>query len=240
MSEMPGSITVYGPSMASAVAAMFNDFNELWPGGFGGGVPYTEQRVHDWLDATSAVADLIALDSDGVPVGYCGLYPHYRDAHACYVTVLGVVPRAKGQKVGKRLLLRALDLAIERGYARFDLNTWPGNLNAVPLYKKVGLFWVPETSVSMQNYLPALARSPLGRAWFQRHPDWYACFERELAQAPDEETHGGMEVYTYRFREGDDVLTARVDRYGWGLCSVDSTVAGHRLAISARSRTTTC
>ena len=234
MSEMPGSITVYDPSMAAAAATMFNDFNALWPGGFSGGVPYTEQRVHDWLDATSAVADLIALDSDGVPVGYCGLYPHYRDAHACYVTVLGVVPRAKGQKVGKRLLLRALDLAIERGYTRFDLNTWPGNLNAVPLYKKVGLFWVPETSVSMQNYLPALARSPLGRAWFKRHPDWYGCFERELAQAPDQETHGGMEVYTYRFREGDDVLTARVDRYGWGLCGVDSTLAGRRLAIAAR------
>ncbi|MCU0520414.1 MAG: GNAT family N-acetyltransferase [Anaerolineae bacterium] len=234
MSEMPGSITVYDPSMAADVAAMFNDFNALWPGGFGGGVPYTEQRVHDWLDATSAVADLIALDADGAPIGYLGLYPNWRDRHACYVTILGVVPRAKGQKVGKRLLLRAIDLAIQRGYTRLDLNTWAGNMDAVPLYKKTGLFWVPGTTVSMQNYLPALVANPLGRAWFERHPDWYGCFERALTQSPDQETHGAMEVYTYRFREGDDLLIAEADRYGWGLCSVDSTLGGSRLAVSAR------
>ena len=234
MSEMPGSITVYDPSMAADVTAMFNDFNTLWPGGFGGGVPYTEQRVHDWLDATSAVADLIALDADGVPVGYCGLYPHWRDRHACYITILGVVPRAKGRKFGRRLLLHAVDLAIERGFTRLDLGTWPGNLDAVPLYKKTGLFWVPETSVMMQNYLPGLARSPLGRAWFTVHPDWYACFERALTQAPDQETSAGMEVYTYHFREGEDILVAKIDRYGLGLCSIDSTLTGKRLAVGVR------
>ena len=58
MSEQWGQITVYDPSMAAQVAQMFNDFDELWPGGFTGGIPYDEQRVHDWLDDTSAVADL--------------------------------------------------------------------------------------------------------------------------------------------------------------------------------------
>ena len=53
-------ITVYDPSMAAKAAELFNAFNEMWPGGFGGGSPYDEQRVRDWLDETSAIADLVA------------------------------------------------------------------------------------------------------------------------------------------------------------------------------------
>ncbi len=235
-SEIPGRVTVYNPTMAAEAAEMFNAFSALWPGGFGGGASYDERRVRDWLDETSAVADLIALDAEGIPVGYCGIYPHYRDADACYVTILGIVPRVKGGKFGKRLLLRAVELAIQEGYTRLDLNTWPGNLDAVPLYKKTGLFWVPETSVTMQNYLPALARNPLAEAWFERHPDWYNAFRRELTQAPDEEYVDGMAVYTYRFTasgEGkqEDELVGWVDRFGWGLCGVSATLNGERLAV---------
>jgi ribosomal protein S18 acetylase RimI-like enzyme len=231
---MPGTITVYRSEMAAGVAAMFNAFNELWPGGFGGGIRYTEQRVRDWLDETSAVADLIALDAEGIPVGYCGVYPHFRDRHACYVTILGVVPRVQGYKFGKRLLLRAVELAIEHGFTRLDLHTWPGNLEAVPLYKKTGLFWVPETSVHMQNYLPGLARVPLAAAWFERHPDWYAAFDRELTQAPDDTTVDGMALYTYRFVAGEDELIGEIDRYGQGLCGIRSTLEGERLGIRTR------
>jgi GNAT superfamily N-acetyltransferase len=232
--SMPGSITTYRPEMAAEVAAMFEAFNELWPGGFGGGVPYTEERVHDWLDATSAVADLIALDAEGTPVGYCGVYPHYRDRHACYVTILGVVPHVKGHKFGKRLLLRAVELAGERGFTRLDLHTWPGNMDAVPLYKKTGLFWVPETSVYMQNYLPGLARTPLAAAWFERHPNWYGSFARDLSQVPDSTTVDGMALYTYRFVAGEDELVCEIDRYGWGLSGIRSTLNGERLSVITR------
>ncbi|MBN1640874.1 MAG: GNAT family N-acetyltransferase [Anaerolineae bacterium] len=229
-----GRIALYDPAMASQVAEMFNAFNELWPGGFGGRVPYDAQRVHDWLDETSAIADLIALDADGEPVGYCGLYPHWRDANAAYVSVLGVVPRVKGHKYGRRMLLRAIEVACERGIDRVDLHTWSGNMNAVPLYKKVGLFWVPETSVYMQDYVPALLRMPFAEPWFARHPDWYACFQRELAQAPDRHVVAGMEVYEYVFEAGADRLTGRVDRYGWGLCGVARALDGERLAVETR------
>lgn len=232
--ENPGSITVYQPEMATEVAAMFNDFNELWPGGFGGRIPYTEQRVHDWLDHTSAIADLVALDAEGHPVGYCGVYPHYRDRHACYVTVLGVVPRVKGHKFGKRMLLRAVDLAIEHGLTRLDLNTWAGNMNAMPLYKKIGLFWVPETSVYMQNYIPELARNPLAADWFTRHPDWYTMFDRALTQAPDDTMVDGMALYTYRFTAGNDELVGKVDRYAWGLCGISSRLDGEKIGVTAR------
>jgi ribosomal protein S18 acetylase RimI-like enzyme len=229
-----GQIAVYGPEMAPRVAAMFNAFDELWPGGFAGRVPYDEQRVRDWLDDTSAIADLIALDVDGDPVGYCGLYPHWRDKHAAYISVLGVVPRVKGHKYGKRMLLRAIEIAYERGISRVDLHTWSGNLNAMPLYKKIGMFWVPETSVYMQDYIPGLLRMPLASEWFERHPDWYGCFVRSLEQAPDKHVIDGMELYRYVFEEMEDRLVAEVDRYGWGFCGIEQELGGRRLAVRTR------
>jgi len=229
-----GQITLYDPEIAPRVAAMFNAFDELWPGGFAGRVPYDEQRVRDWLDDTSAIADLIALDADGEPVGYCGLYPHWRDKHAAYVSVLGVVPRVKGHKYGKRMLLRAIEIAYGRGISRVDLHTWSGNLNAMPLYKKIGMFWVPETSVYMQDYIPGLLRMPLADEWFERHPDWYECFVRSLEQAPDKHTIDGMELYRYVFEEGRDRLVAEVDRYGWGFCGIEQELDGRRIAVRTR------
>jgi len=236
MSQESGQITVYDPSMAAQVAQMFNDFDELWPGGFTGGIPFDEQRVRDWLDDTSAIADLIAVDSDGAPVGFCGLYPHWRDEHAAYINVLGVVPRVKGQKYGKRLLLKAIETAIQQGIQRVDLHTWSGNLNAVPLYKKIGMMWMPETSVYMQDYVPALAQSALGRPWFARHPDWYANLTRELAQAPDKQDDQGFELYIYTFEAGEDRLVGEVDRYGWGLCGIERTLDGETIAVKTRLR----
>ena len=236
MSQEWGQITVYDPSMAAQIAQMFNDFDELWPGGFSGGIPYDEQRVRDWLDDTSAIADLIAVDAQGAPVGYCGLYPHWRDEHAAYVSILGVVPRVKGQKYGKRMLQTAIETAIERGIGRVDLHTWSGNLNAVPLYKKIGMMWMPETSVYMQDYVPALAQTSLGQGWFAKHPDWYANQKRELAQAPDKYDDDGFELYTYSFEAGEDRLVGEIDRYGWGICGIKRTLDGETLAVKTRLR----
>lgn len=234
MTAASGTVTAYDPSLAPQVARMFNDFNELWPGGFGGAIPFDEQRVRDWLDDTSALADLIAMDPTGRPVGYCGLYPHWKDPQAAYVSVLGVVPRVKGQGFGKRLLLEALETARVKAISRVDLHTWSGNMNAVPLYKKVGMFWVPETSVYMQDYVPGLLRVSLAQEWFACHPDWYTCFRRELLQAPDKQVVEGMELYAYVFAAGEDRLTAEVDRYGWGFCGFERLLAGQRVAIRTR------
>ena len=236
MSEKMGKIKVYEPSMAKAAAEMFNAFNELWPGGFGGGVPYTEQRVHDWLDKTSAYADLIAVDAEGTLAGYCGLYPHWRDKKAAYISILGVTPQAQGKKFGKRLLLKALEIAEENGMTRVDLNTWSGNMEAVPLYKKIGLFWVPDTQVYMQDFIPGLLQIPLAKDYFEKHPDWYGNFKRELTQAPDEQIVENMEVYTYIFESGEDRLEAEVDRYGWGFCAFDRMLDGKQISIKTRMK----
>ncbi len=232
--EEKGKITVYDSSMAKKIAKMFNDFNEIWPGGFTGGIPYDENRVRDLLDKTSAIADLIALDSEDNPVGYCGLYPHWRDGNAAYISILGVHPKVVGQKFGKRLLLKALAVAKEKGIFRVDLHTWSGNMEAMPLYKKIGLFWVPETSVYMQDYIPGILQNPLAKEWFEKHPDWYSCFQRKLTQSPDKEVNDGMEVFTYNFEVGEDKLSMEVDRYGWGFSGIERVLDGNKISIKSR------
>jgi ribosomal protein S18 acetylase RimI-like enzyme len=234
MIENKDNIVTYNPSMASRAADMFNLFNELWPGGFGGGIPFTEQRVRDMLDKTSAIADLIAIDEENELVGYCGLYPHWRDKNAAYISILGVTPKAKGKKFGKRLLLKSLEMAKEHGIHRVDLHTWSGNLDAVPLYKKVGLFWVPETSVYMQDFIPGLLQTAIAKDYFEKHPDWYDNFKRELLQTQDKEIVDGMELYSYKFESEDDSLVAEVDRFGWNFCGFERELDGKKLVVKTR------
>ncbi|MBY8995397.1 MAG: GNAT family N-acetyltransferase [Candidatus Heimdallarchaeota archaeon] len=234
MTENKDKIVTYDPSMASRAAEMFNLFNELWPGGFGGGIPFTEQRVRDMLDKTSAISDLIAVDEENELVGYCGLYPHWRDKNAAYISILGVTPKAKGKKFGKRLLLKSLEVAKKHGINRVDLHTWSGNLEAVPLYKKVGLFWVPETSVYMQDFIPGLLQTPIAKDYFEKHPDWYGNFKRELLQTQDKQIVDGMELYSYKFESQDDSLEAEVDRFGWNFCGFERVLDGKKLLVKTR------
>ena len=233
MTKNMGKIVSYEPSMAKDAADMFNAFNELWPGGFGGGVPYTEDRVHEWLDKTSAYADLIAIDENGELSGYCGLYPHWRDKKAAYISILGVTPKAKGRKFGKRLLLKSLEIAKEKGVTRVDLHTWSGNMEAVPLYKKIGLFWVPDTQVYMQDFIPGLLQEPIAQDYFNKHPDWYGNFKRELAQAQDKNIVDGMQLYTYKFESESDYLIADVDRFGWNFCGFERVLNGKKIIAKA-------
>ncbi|NHK32272.1 MAG: GNAT family N-acetyltransferase, partial [Asgard group archaeon] len=234
MNNNLGRITTYEPSMAKKAAEMFNAFNELWPGGFGGGVPYTEERVHDWLDKTSAIADLIAINEEDELCGYCGLYPHWRDKNAAYISILGVTPNAKGKKFGKRLLLKSLELAKENGITRVDLHTWSGNMDAMPLYKKVGLFWVPETSVYMQDFIPGILKQEIAQDWFDKHPDWYGNFIRTLDQTPDKQVVDGMELYNYEFKVDEDLLIAEIDRFGWGFTGFNRILDGKRLSVKTK------
>jgi ribosomal protein S18 acetylase RimI-like enzyme len=125
MTEAIGiEILEYEESLAEDVAAMWNTWDELWPGGFTQGVPYTAERVHKQFGKSDALAILIAIDNESKkPLGSCTLYAHWRDQEAAYIGTLGVSPEALGKKVGKRLLLESIERAARKGYTRVDLNT---------------------------------------------------------------------------------------------------------------------
>lgn len=222
---------------AAKLARLLNSFDKegLWPGGFTGGVPFTPERVLDsWPVAFKYISVLISKD-DGKFTGICSLHPHYEDEEASYIGLLGVHPDYLGRGHGKTLILRSLEIAKAKNLKRVDLHTWAGNLKAVPLYKKCGMVWVPETSVEMHNYIPNILNFPLAKTYFAKH-NWYSSQIRKLELKPDRAKLGDMEVFTYEFTEGEDYLRVWVDRYSRGIIGIERELKCEHLKIIARLR----
>src|SRR5204863_8162004 len=161
----------------------------------------TAARVRQEQRDMSTLATFIAWSpnpegSGEVAVGYCSLFEYTSEVTTAYVGVLSAHPAWHGKGIGRDLLKAALERTVALGYDRLDLNTWAGNLKAVPLYKKSGYFWVPDTTVKMENYLPLIFRLPAAQKFF-RHADWYRDFQRELALQEDDEKVGKLGVYSY-------------------------------------------
>lgn len=217
---------------AMKLAELFNSFDRegLWPGGFTGGVPYTAERVLDSFPVGVKNICILISTCKGKFTGICTLHPHSEDAEAAYIGVLGVHPEYLGIGHGKALILRSLQIATENNLRRIDLGTWAGNLRAVPLYKKCGMFWVPETSVEMQDYIPGIINFPLAREFFKKH-DWYSSQKRKLELIPDEFRLKEIEVFPYEFSKDGDHLKVLVDRYGRGILGIERTLDGKHIKI---------
>lgn len=220
---------------AHKLAELFNSFDRpgLWPGGFTGGVPFTAERVLDSFPVTVRNICILISTVRGSFTGICSLHPHYEDSDAAYIGVFGVHPDHIGKGHGKALILKAIQIAKENKIHRVDLDTWAGNLRAVPLYKKSGMFWVPETSVRMQDYIPGILNFPLAKEFFKER-DWYKIQKRELKLVPDEFKIGEMELFLYEFSRDGDHLKIYVDRYGRSFSGIERTLQNETISILAK------
>ncbi len=196
-----------------ALVRMWRESREAWPPGFFGASEITAESVSQEEKASANLFSVAALAGDRI-VGYCRTSGYGGEPDAAYIGVINVVPGLQGSGIGKALLLDAVSRSAEAGKQRVDLHTWPANLKAVPLYKKTGFFWVPDTRVYMQNYMPALLRDPDFRE-FIGEDHWYRCFIRDIETAPDTETSpSGRQVFRYLFRRGGNTFQAEFDRLG--------------------------
>lgn len=207
---MTVKIVDYDHSYAAGVAQMWNESDAAWPWSFTGGIPMTAEFVRDWMDDTDYISLQVAVEQEQV-LGFClvTVYPNERDC--CYVQLLNVSPASHGKGVGRDLLKRAVEAAAAGNYRRIDLNTWASNKKAVPLYKKCGFFWLEDTSVYMQNFVPAIMNTDAGRDFFARH-DWYSTTVRDLDVVEDKEQFHGNASYRYKWQADGDVLEVVIDR----------------------------
>jgi ribosomal protein S18 acetylase RimI-like enzyme len=202
----------YTEEDAAKLAVMWNESDDQWPGTFTGGVPMNTERVRDWMDRETGLAILVVDDpAQKRIVGYGSLWEELGREKECYVAVLNVHPAYQRKSLARRMLTQMVDQAVELGYRLMTIGTWPSNLKSVPLYKKVGFFWAPDTSVFMENFVPLIRQIPLAQRYFQRH-DWYTTFRRELLQIEDDERHGAMKVYRYHWEEDGESLSVLIDR----------------------------
>ncbi len=199
---------------------MWRASDDQWPGTWSGGVEITEQMMAEWLERDKYLNIYVAATGDQV-VGYCSFHETGHEKDVGYVGVLNVQPDHQKKSLARRMLCRCVERCVELGYGQVTLHTWPGNLKSVPLYKKTGLYWVPETSVHMRNFIPAILAMPCAEPYFQAH-DWYGTFQRELSQKEDDERWEGMKVYTYRWAADGDMLTVRIDREARTVTAVET------------------
>jgi ribosomal protein S18 acetylase RimI-like enzyme len=205
---------------AQRLADLFNAFDTSWPGGFLRGVTETAENVQQQFARARLLAALV-VEHEGVFAGYCDLKSQGGVTDMAYIPLLGAHGDHHGRGVGKMLLREMIRRATEKGFREVTLDTWEGNMKAVPLYKKTGFHWVPDSHVSMRNFIPTALTIPIGKAFFANR-DWYACHRRDLEVAPDNTTWNGMKVFVNRFEDGDDFLQLRFDAVSGGVTSVET------------------
>lgn len=214
-------ITEFRPEDAAAVAEMLNGSSEGWPDGFGDGTPWTVEKVLDMQSGRQPLATFLSWEGADA-AGYCSFYEYPGEVgRSGYVGLLNAATRFHGRGHGRDLLKAALQRCLDLGYRRVDLHTWQGNMKAVPLYKKSGYFWVPDSSVHMENYLPLLLGIP-ALADFWAEADWYRTQVRQLTVQEDLFLDGKMRVYPYEFRHGDRYVKATIDATARGLTALET------------------
>ncbi len=218
---------------AERLARCFNSFDDSdsWPGGFTHGTPYTAEMIMERYRDFQNIRVLVAYDKDLI-VGHCNIAQGELDPEAAYVGLLGVDPVYQGRGYGKALLIESIETAARLGFRRLDLHTWGGNLKAMPLYKRIGFNWVPNTRVLMESYMPGIISCEMFKDFFDRYY-WYDSFKREITQAPDDNKEGKIGIYKYHFQgQNGDALEVIIDREAKGICAFTITLDGE--VISAR------
>jgi GNAT superfamily N-acetyltransferase len=209
------------PGDAQKLAQLWNEIGPAWPGGWLGGRTMTPEEAEREFRRHGGLAAFVA-ESAARLVAFCSLHEGWDKPHNVYVGLLTAHPDYHGKGFGKAVLVACVEKAFELGYPRVSLGTWAGNTKAVPLYKKSGFMWVPDSDVHMENFTPFARQHPIGREFFADN-DWYATLKRGLALKEDLFKRGKVKVFPYEWRSPDGRLLKMVfDAQSWGLLEIET------------------
>ena len=205
---------------AERMARFMNESGQGWPDG--GWDPRTPEEIEREFRESRVMGAFVAEVGDRV-VAFCNVAARPGERNRAYIPFLNAHPDFHGKGFGKAVLLSSVERVYDEGIARVDLHTWPGNLKAVPLYKKSGFMWAPDHpwGVLMQNFTPGARRHPVAQAYFRKH-DWYRTMKRDLRLVADEHCRGKVKVYPYEWEAGGDRLRMVYDRQSWGLLEIEN------------------
>ncbi|UII54539.1 GNAT family N-acetyltransferase [Cytobacillus spongiae] len=221
-------VVEYHEGLAAGIAKMWNMSRDSWGGD---SRIHTEEEIKRKEENSGNIALYLAVEGDEV-VGYCSLCPYKEDVGSLYIPLLNVRPDYHGKKVGKLLVLKALEKTIELNWPRLDLYTWPGNTKAVPLYKKTGFFWEDRDDVThLMNFIPYVLHTPLLKPIFSEL-DWYKDSVREIKVQPDGAVTNGFTFYEYEWKKGDHYARVQFERSGRGMRLIETNDLEVELALS--------
>jgi len=211
-------IVSYHEGLAAGVAKMWNLSRDSWGGDTR---VMTEEQVKTKEANSENIELYLALDENEV-VGYCGLSEYKEDTGSLYIPLLNVLPSYHGKKIGKMLVMKALEKTIELGWPRLDLYTWPGNTKAVPLYKKCGFFWEDRDDIThLMNFIPQVLNTPLLQPLFEKI-DWYEASTRQIDVKPDGMKENGFTFYEYSWSSPETNARVQFERTSRGITLIET------------------
>ncbi|QOY34599.1 GNAT family N-acetyltransferase [Anaerobacillus isosaccharinicus] len=203
-------IVEYHEGLAKGIAKMWNESRENWGGD---SIVTTEEEVKEKEANSTNLYLFLALVGEEV-VGYCGLSEYREDTEALYIPLLNVHPAYQGLKIGKQLVLKAVEKTVELNWPRLDLFTWAGNTKAVPLYKKCGFFWEDrENTTHLMNFIPMVLQIDWLKPFFEKH-DWYTTSQRVIEVKPDGIKENDHTYYEYIWEAGEEFVRIQIERTG--------------------------
>jgi len=194
------------------LATLETEAQTAWPGG--GGWQITPENSERDIRESDLLGAFVTEEGDRM-VSICTIRAKPGQRGQAYVPYLNCHPDYHGQKHGKAVLWAAVARGFELGFRMIDISTWAANLKAVPLYKKMGFMWQPNTSVRLENFTPTARRHPLGRPYF-RDNDWYGTLLRPVDLVEDLLYRGNVRVYEYVWKsDSGQTLRMVFDRQSW-------------------------
>ncbi|MGH9362668.1 MAG: GNAT family N-acetyltransferase [Thermoanaerobaculia bacterium] len=106
-----------------------------------GGFVADEEKLRRTLFGPSPTAEVLLAYAGGEPVGCAIFFHNYSTILAqpgLYLEDVYVRPEARGQGVGRRLLVHLARLAVERGCGRFEWSVLDWNTGAIRFYESLG------------------------------------------------------------------------------------------------------
>ncbi len=200
----------YQKKYADGVAKLWNESAENWPEGLGAKFKKNALDIEKEISLAGYLKIILALSEDGEVIGYCDLKPSPNIKEVCYIDTLNVHPKYQGLGIGRQLLKRIINFSIINGYNRIDAFTWPSNTKAISLYKRMGFFWQPNTSVQMVNFIPKLFN--LGFLDSNFISKWDALLCVNPITGPDKFQIDDRLYYPYLFKYKQNLLEIRIDK----------------------------
>ncbi len=104
-------------------------------------VTMTDEKLTDALFGERRYAETLIAEADGEPVGFALFFHNFSTFLAqpgIYLEDLFVIPEHRGGGVGRALLERLAQVAVERGCARLEWAVLDWNQDAIRFYERLG------------------------------------------------------------------------------------------------------
>ncbi len=113
-------------------------------------VEATEQTIRDTLFSARPDAEVLIATVDGAPAGFALFFHNYSTFLAqrgLYLEDLFVKPEYRGHGIGRALLERLAQIAVDRHCGRFEWSVLDWNEPAIGFYKKLGAVAMDEWTI---------------------------------------------------------------------------------------------